>query len=104
VGGQAVEPREVDHRSVKSADAAADGYGLMERGDVAESDDRPRVGGDGAVIDAIQDAHGAVASAGEEEGVDIVRPQVIVQLFEALVIVAGEIAAVLMIDVAGDGD
>ena len=104
VGGQAFEPVEVDHRSVKSADAAADGYGLMERGDVAESNDRPRVGGDGAVVDAIEDAHGAVASAGKEEGVDIIRPQVMVQLFEAFVIITGQVAAVVMIDVASDGD
>src|SRR4029079_10734219 len=59
---------------------------------------------DGVVVDAVEEAHGAVAAAREEDGVDVVRPQVKVEVFDALVVLAGEIVAESVVDVAGNGD
>ena len=89
---------------MKRGDATLDGDGLVKRGDVAEADDWTGVGADGVVVNAVEDAHGAVAAASEEEGIEVVRPQVTVQLCKALRIVAGEITAVAMIDVRSERD
>src|SRR4051794_32812908 len=89
---------------MKRGDAGLGGDGLVEGGDVAETDDRPRVAADGVVVDAVEDAHDAVAAAGEEDGVDRVIAQGAVQLREANVIRAGEVAAMALPDVRGDGD
>ena len=76
----------------------------MKRGDVAESDDRTRIGANGVVVDAVENAHRAVATACEEERVDVVRLQVMVQLCETLVVISSEVAAMAVIDVSGEGD
>src|SRR5207244_10777002 len=102
-GGQAFEEIEVEHGPVKAADTAAYGDGLMDGGDVAESDDGARTVAERVEVDAVEDAHGAVAAAGAEAGVDLVRPQVMVELCDALIVGAGEVAEVAMIDVCRDG-
>src|SRR5438128_1406094 len=86
MGGEEVE---VEHRAVEAADAAADGDGLMDCRDVAESDDRTRIGAKGIEVDAVEDTHGAVAAASAEDRIVVARPQVMVELCDALVIVAG---------------
>src|SRR5437016_1649310 len=75
----------------------------MDGGDVAEADHRAGVAAEGVEVDAVEDAHGAVAATGEEDGV-VVRVQVMVELCETLVIAAGEVFAVAVIDIGGDGD
>src|SRR5688500_9506457 len=76
--------------------------GLMNGGDVAESDDRPRIAPHGVVVQALQNAHGAIAAAGEEKRVVFVRRNVMVELFRPLVIAPGKVAAMVMIDVRGE--
>src|SRR5205823_3187782 len=81
-----------------------DGHRLMQRSEIAETDDRPRIASDGFIVDAIENAHRAVAAAREEECVELRRVQVTVELFEARVIGAGEISAMALRDVFGDRD
>ncbi|HWW60581.1 MAG TPA: hypothetical protein VN181_04355 [Thermoanaerobaculia bacterium] len=89
---------------MKRADAALNGDRLMKRGDVAEPDDRPRIARDRVEVDAIEDAHCAVSAARKEESIVFVGPQEPIHLGQTLVVGAGEITAMAMIDVAGDGD
>ena len=95
---------EVEHRPVEGGDVRAQRHGGVQRGDVAEPDDGTRVAADGVVVDAVEDAHGAVAAAGEKDGVDVVRPQVMVELFDALVVRAGEVVADVVVDVRRERD
>ena len=84
---------EVDHRTVKATtDRRSQSDGLMKRGDVAEADDRARIAADGVVVDAVEDAHRAVAAAGEEEAVEFRGPQELVEGLGAEGIVPGEVA------------
>jgi len=101
---EAVDKVAVHHRSVKRSHAAHDGDGLMECGQIAESDHRPGIAAESVVIDAIENAHRAVAAAGEEEGIELVGVQVMVELRGALVVAAGEISAEAMIDVRSERD
>ena len=89
---------------MERGDVRAQRHGRVQRRDVAESDDGTRVAADGVVVDAVEDAHGAVAAAGEEDGVDVVRPQVMVELFDALVVRTGQVVADVVVDVRREGD
>src|SRR5436305_3049657 len=84
VGRKAVEKVEVEHGAVERADAAAHGDGLVQRGNIAEADDGSRVARQRVEVDAVEDARDAVAAARAEDGVDVVRPQVMVELRETL--------------------
>ena len=55
---------------------------LMERGEIAETDDGARIAADGVVVDAIENAHSAVAASREEKCIVLVRVQEVVELPE----------------------
>src|SRR5262249_57346335 len=76
----------------------------MDGGDVAEADHWARIAAKGIEVDTVEDAHGAVAAARTKNGVVVVRPQVMVELCGALVVVAGEVLVEAMIGICGDGD
>src|SRR2546428_2971943 len=76
----------------------------MKRGEVAESDDRTRIAANGLVVDAIEDAHRAVAASSKEEGVELIRVEKLVELFEALFVGAGEIASMTVGEIGGQCD
>src|SRR5262249_58774660 len=76
----------------------------MDGGDVAEADHWARIAAKGIEVDTVEDAHGAVAAARTKNGVVVVRPQVMVELCGALVVVAGEVLVEAMIGIRGDGD
>src|SRR5438105_15169910 len=81
---------------MKRRHARFHGDGLMQSGDVAESDDRPWVAGDGVVVDPVEDAHYAVAAARKKETVELIRPKESVEVFEPLVVVARQIGALAL--------
>src|SRR5205807_2470751 len=58
----------------------------------------------GIVVDAIEDPHRAVAAAREEEGVELRRAQVSVELLRTFVVGTGEVAAMGLCDVFGERD
>src|SRR5262249_1047398 len=69
-----------------------------------EADDRARIAAERIEVDTVEDAHGAVAAARTKNRVVFLRPQVMVELCDALVVVAGEVLVEAMIDIRGDGD
>src|SRR5437764_5151986 len=81
-----------------------DRHCLVQRGEIAETDDWPRIAADRFVVDAIENPHRAVAATREEERVELRRAQVTVELLDTLVIGAGEISAMALRDVFRDRD
>src|SRR2546425_10762867 len=83
---------------------AANGDRLMKSGDIAESDDGARIASNGLVVDAVENSHRAISTSREEEGVEFIRVEKLVELLEALVVGAGEIAAMTIGEVGGERD
>ena len=89
---------------MKARDAGVNRHRLMQRGEIAEADDGTWIAADGVVVDAVENAHGAIAAAREEESVELCRVQVSVELFDALVVGAGEVSAMAVREVFGERD
>src|SRR5438132_6109600 len=98
---QAIEEIEIEHGTVERNEAATDGDGLMQGSEIAEPDERTGIAANRFVIDAIEDAHRAISAAREEERIEFIRVEKSVELCDALVVIAGEIATELMGDVRG---
>src|ERR1700694_4587584 len=96
-----VEEIEIQHRTVERNEAASDRDRLMQSSQIAEPDERTRIAANGFVIDAIEDAHRAISAAREKERVEFVRVEKSVELCDALVVIAGEVATEPMGDVRG---
>jgi len=87
---------------VERNEAASNRHCLMEGSQIAEADDGTRIAANRFVIDAIENAHRAVSAAREKERVEFVRVEKSVELCDALVVIAGEIATEQMPDVRGE--